>query len=41
VLGKYDFIDFGKKNVNFFSTGSGGGLFGAAGALADTNVAKY
>jgi outer membrane immunogenic protein len=40
VFGEYDFIDFGKKNVNFFSIGSGGGLFGASGALADTNVIR-
>jgi outer membrane immunogenic protein len=40
VFGGYDFIDFGRRNVNFFSTAIGGGLFGAAGALADTSVIK-
>jgi outer membrane immunogenic protein len=40
VFGEDDFIDFGEMNVNFFSIGLGGGLFGSSGALADTNVVR-
>jgi outer membrane immunogenic protein len=40
VFGEYNFLDFGTKNVSLVSTGLGGGLFGAAGALADTTVVK-
>jgi outer membrane immunogenic protein len=40
VFGEYNYMDFGTKNVNFASTGLGGGLFGPAGTLADTTVIK-
>ena len=40
VFGEYNYMNFGTKSVNFTSTGSAGGLFGAAGALADTNLIK-
>jgi outer membrane immunogenic protein len=40
VFGEYNYLDFGTKNVNFTSSGAGGGLFGAPGALADTNAIR-
>jgi len=40
VFGEYNYMDFGTKNVNFLSTGLGGGAFGPAGALADTNAIR-
>ena len=40
VFGEYNYMDFGTKNVNFTSTGAGGGAFGAPGALADTNAIR-
>jgi outer membrane immunogenic protein len=39
VLGEYNYLDFGTKNVNFRSSGLVPG-FGPAGALADTNAVK-
>jgi outer membrane immunogenic protein len=38
VFGEYDFVDFGKKNVNFFSIGLGGLVLPAR--WADTNVIR-
>jgi outer membrane immunogenic protein len=40
VFGEYNYLDFGTKNVNSTSSGAGGGLFGAPGALADTNAIR-